>query len=151
VLGDLYQLTGESKLAEQQYATVRAIARLAAINKQVYNRQLVLFDANHGVNLAEALDLAEQELAVRKDTYGYDAYAWALLANGRAAEADEAMAHALSLGTRDAQLLYHAGMIAQALGDQARARTLLSDALALNPGFDPLQAVRARAALEELR
>jgi tetratricopeptide (TPR) repeat protein len=150
-LGDLYQLTGQTKLAEQQYATVRVIAQLAAVNQQVYNRQLVLFDVNHGVNPAEALRLAEAELAVRKDIYGYDAYAWALLANGRAAEADAAMAQALSLGTRDAQLFYHAGLIAQAVGDEARARTLLNDALALNPGFDPLGAARARAALEALR
>ena len=150
-LGDLYRLTGQETLAKEQYATVRAIAGLAAINRQVYNRQLVLFDVNHGEQLDEALALATTELAVRKDVYGYDAYAWALLANGRAAEADEAMAHALSLGTRDALLLYHAGMIARAVGDASRARTLLTDALALNPGFDPLQVVRARAALEELR
>ncbi len=150
-LGDLYRLTGRDALADQQYATVRAIAKLAAINRQVYNRQLVLFDVNHGVNLAEALDLATRELALRRDVYGYDAYAWALLANGRATEAGAAMAHALSLGTRDAQLYYHAGLIARAVGDDARARRLLSSALELNPGFDPLQAVHARAALEELQ
>lgn len=150
-LGDLYELRGQTKLAEQQYATVRVIARLAAVNQQVYNRQLVLFEVNHGTDLPEALRLAEAELVVRKDIYGYDAYAWALLANGRAAEADRAIAQALALGTRDAQLLYHAGLIAQAVGDAARARTLLNDALALNPGFDPLGALRARAALEELR
>jgi tetratricopeptide (TPR) repeat protein len=150
-LGDLYALSGRPELATQQYATVRAIARLAAVNQQVYNRQLVLFDVNHGVELAEALTLAENELAVRKDIYGYDAYAWALLANGRATEADAAMTHALSLGTRDAQLLYHAGLIAKAVGDQPRARTFIREALALNPRFDPLQAQRARAALGELR
>ncbi|MFZ5853309.1 MAG: tetratricopeptide repeat protein [Chloroflexota bacterium] len=150
-LGDLYRLTGHETLAREQYATVRAIAGLAAMNRQVYNRQLVLFDVNHGEHLDEALALAKTELSVRKDVYGYDAYAWALLANGRAAEADQAMAHALSLGTRDALLLYHAGMIARAVGDAPRARTMLADALALNPGFDPLQVVRARAALEELR
>ena len=85
-LGDLYKLSGQPALAEQQYATVRAIADLASIEKQVYNRQLVLFDVNHGERLAEALALAQAELAVRKDVYGYDAFAWALLANGRAAE-----------------------------------------------------------------
>ena len=146
-LGDLYQLSGQATLAEQQYKTVRAIAQLQALQGKVYNRQLVLFDANHGENAAEAVSLAEGELAVRKDIYGWDVDAWALLAAGRAADADAAMQHALVLGTNDALLAYHAGMIAHGLGDDARAKTMLLRALALNPGFDPLQAVRARAVL----
>jgi len=150
-LGDLYALRGDSKLAEQQYATVEAIAQLAALNRQVYNRQLVLFSVNHERNVAEALRLADQELAVRKDVYGYDAKAWALLANGRAADADAAMQQALALGTRDALLDYHAGMIASALGDTARARTSLTAALAIKGALDPLSAGRAQAALEKLR
>ena len=58
--------------------------------------------------------------------------------------------NALALGTHDALLQYHAGMIANALGDTARARQLLQAALNLNPGFDPLQAARARATLDTL-
>jgi tetratricopeptide (TPR) repeat protein len=150
-LGDLYALRGDSKLAEQQYSTVEAIAQLAALNRQVYNRQLVLFSVNHDRNLADALRLADQELAIRKDVYGYDAEAWALLANGRAADADVAMEHALALGTRDAMLDYHAGMIAAALGDTTRARTSLSAALAIKGALDPLAASRAEAALGKLR
>ena len=146
-LGDLYQLTGQPRLAEQQYATVRAIAALQALQPKVYNRQLVLFDANHAEDPAGAVRLAETELTVRKDVYGWDADAWALLAAGRAGDADAAMQKALALGTNDALLLYHAGMIAHGVGDDGRARSLLERALALNPGFDPLQAVRARQVL----
>jgi tetratricopeptide (TPR) repeat protein len=149
-LGDLYQLSGQPRLAKEQYATVRTIGELASIQKQVYNRQLVLFDVNHGQRLEEALTLAQSELAVRKDVYGYDALAWALLANGRAAEADVAIRLALAQGTEDALVEYHAGIIANALGDQPRARDLLRQALGLNPGFDPLQAQRARATLQAL-
>ncbi len=149
-LGDLYQLSGQSALADQQYQTVRAIAQLQASQPTVYDRQLVLFDVNHGQDVAAAVALAERELAVRKDVYGWDAYAWALLAAGRAGEADAAMTHALSLGTVDALLSYHAGMIAHALGDDGRARTSLETALKLNPGFDPLQAARARQVLADL-
>ena len=146
-LGDLYQLTGQPRLAEQQYATVRAIAALQALQPKVYNRQLVLFDANHAEDPAGAVRLAETELTVRKDVYGWDADAWALLAAGRAGDADAAMQKALALGTNDALLLYHAGMSAHGVGDDGRARSLLERALALNPGFDPLQAVRARQVL----
>jgi tetratricopeptide (TPR) repeat protein len=149
-LGDLYQLSGQPKLADQQYRTVRVIARLQALQPKVYNRQLVLFDANHGEDLTRAVSLAESELAVRKDVYGWDAYAWALFAAGRAGEADAAMVHALALGTHDAVLLYHAGMIAHGVADDPRARTLLEQALKLNPGFDPLQAARAQQVLASL-
>ena len=95
--------------------------------------------------------LAEAELELRRDIYGYDALAWALLADGRAAEAREQMAEALALGTRDATLLYHAGMIELALGNDAAARTFLEDALASDPSFDPLAVHEARAALATLR
>ena len=57
------------------------------------------------------------------------------------------MHNALALGSHDPLLAYHAGMIAHALGDDARARALLDQALATNPGFDPLQAARARQTL----
>ena len=149
-LGDLYALRGDTKLANQQYATVEAIAHLAAINQYVYNRQLVLFDVNHDRDLATALTLAQQELAVRKDVYGYDADAWALLANGRAAEADAAMRVALGFGTHDALLLYHEGEIDLALGRTAEARAHLSQALAINGALDPLAASKATASLATL-
>jgi tetratricopeptide (TPR) repeat protein len=149
-LGDLYQLAGDTRRAEQQYATVRAIAKLQAVQAQLFNRQLVLFDVNHGQDVSGALGLAERELKVRPDVYGWDAYAWALLANGRAAEADAAMRHAVALGTHDALLSYHGGMIAHALHDDASARAKLGEALALNAGFDPLQSARARDVLATL-
>jgi tetratricopeptide (TPR) repeat protein len=149
-LGDLLALQGDAHGAQQQYDTVLAIAQLQGSNGLVFNRQLVLFDVNHGRDLAMALQLADKELVERRDVYGYDAEAWALLANGRAAEADAAMGKALTLGTRDAMLLYHAGAIAQAVGDEARARDLLGQALAIRGALDPLSASKAEATLSEL-
>ena len=64
-----------------------------------------------GEDLARALRPPGFEQVARKDIYGYDALAWALLANGRADEARAQMAEALALGTRDAKLLYHAAMV----------------------------------------
>ena len=149
-LGDLYAVTGDRVHADEEYQTVQLIGTLARINAQLFNRQLVIFDADHSVHAADAVRLAAAELRVRKDIYGYDAYAWALYADGRAAEARSAMSHALSLGTRDAKLLYHAGMIAAATGDRATARSLLQQALAISPSFDLLQAGRARTELGRL-
>jgi tetratricopeptide (TPR) repeat protein len=149
-LGDLYALRGDTADANKQYDTVEFMGQLAAVNAQVYNRALVLFWVNHERNATQALALAETELQTRKDIYGWDAYAWALLANGRAADADAAMQNALALGTNDALLSYHAGMIAAALGDTARARTLLQDALSLTGALDPYSANRASDTLATL-
>jgi len=150
-LGDLLALRGDDRGAQQQYATVLAVAQLQGSSGLVFNRQLVLFDVNHGRDLATALQLADRELAERGDVYGYDADAWALLANGRAAAADAAMTKALALGTRDAMLMYHAGEIALAVSDSTRARDLLTQSLAIRGALDPLSASKAQATLDGLR
>jgi tetratricopeptide (TPR) repeat protein len=149
-LGDLYAITGQMEQAQSQYGTVQFIGKLAAINQVIYNRQLALFDANHDQKLSEALDLASKEAAVRKDIYSDDTLAWALYKNGRAAEASTAMDQAMKLGTQDALLYYHAGMIDQSLGHRQQAQALLTKALALNPHFDLLQARIAQAMLDQL-
>jgi Flp pilus assembly protein TadD len=129
---------------------VLAIGSLAGEAAGVHDRTLSLYLASRGEDPARALALAESELAARKDVYGYDALAWALLANGRAGEAREAMTEALALGTRDAKLLYHAGMIEAELGNTSAARDLLEDALATDASFDPLAVRAARATIAHL-
>ncbi|MEP6638220.1 MAG: tetratricopeptide repeat protein [Chloroflexota bacterium] len=151
--GDLYTLRGaggDARRAAADYATVEAIAKLAGEAAGVYDRTLAIYLANHGLEPTRAVALADAELVVRKDVYGYDADAWALLAAGRLSDADAMMARALAFGTKDAKLLYHAGMIATALHQTDRARTLLGESLALDSSFDPLQVARARATLATL-
>jgi tetratricopeptide (TPR) repeat protein len=150
-LGDVHAHAGRSAEASKQYALVEYIGRLSALNQVVYNRELALFYADHGRRLPEALDLARRELDVRRDVYTRDVLAWTLHQNGRTTEAAAAMADALKLGTRDARLLFHAGMIYKAAGDPDRARDYLGQALALNPRFHPLQAETAARTLAELK
>jgi len=107
------------------------------------------FRADHDVDVDGAYDAAAREYAVRRDVYGADAVAWTALKTGKVDVARAASARALRLKTPDPRLLYHAGMIARAGGDQARKRELLARALALSPAFDPVHAPLARKALEE--
>lgn len=147
---DLFELRGgrgDADRASDDRATVLAIAQLYGGAAGVYDRTLSLFLASHDQDPARALRLAETEIAVRRDVYGYDALAWALLANGRATEAQAAMEKALASGVRDAKLLYHAGAISIALGDDEAGRVLLRDALALDPSFDPRDVARIRQIL----
>jgi tetratricopeptide (TPR) repeat protein len=146
-LGDLYALAGRDQEAKAQYALVEQIARLSQMNGTLYNRQLALFYADHDLKPAEAYENAAGEYAARRDIYGADAVAWAALKAGKLSEAQAAMREALRLGTRDARLFYHAGMIAAGAGDHEQARTYLTQALSLNPHFDPIHSPKAREAL----
>jgi tetratricopeptide (TPR) repeat protein len=149
-LGDLYTLTGQEEEADLRYDTVGLIGDLAAINGQIYNRQLARFYLDHDRNLDVALRLALAELETRQDVFGYDTAAWAYYKNGMLPQAQEMMERALSLGTRDAVLFYHAGLISLSLDRPADAEMYLKEALSVNPYFSPLQTPHAREVLEEL-
>ena len=145
-LGDLYLKTGKEAKAEALFDRLEQVTA----GKAEYLRERSLFQADHDRKLPEALALAEEDLAQRKDVYGYDALAWALYKNDRPEEAAQAIKEAMKLGTKDAKLLYHAGMIHRRLGDKDKAREELGRALALNPYFSILQAEKARQTLAEL-
>jgi len=148
-LGDLYKLDGREAQAAAQYRLVEQIGKINELNGTLYNRQLALFYADHDMKSDRAYENASREYALRKDIYGADALAWAALKNNRVAEAQSLIRSALQLGTQDARLFYHAGMIAKASGNLKQAREYLQRSLTLNPQFDPLQAAIARKALAE--
>lgn len=150
-LGDLYLVTGLPEQANIQYDTVEFIGTLVAVNQQIYNRQLANFYSDHDMHLDKALELALTELESRKDIFGYDAAAWAQYKNQNYEEAQTLMNQALALGTRDASLYYHAGMIEFALGNKEKAREFLTDALAVNPHFSVLNSAVAQRTLETLQ
>jgi tetratricopeptide (TPR) repeat protein len=153
-LGDVYAVSGDKVNAEKQYALVEFIGKLSAINQQVFNRELAIFYADHDRKLPEALTLAQKELEVRHDVYTSDAIAWALLKNHQAVQARIEMEKALRMGTKDALMEYHAGMIYAALGDKTEATTHLKRALAINPHFHVIfadQAMKTLAGLDGQR
>jgi tetratricopeptide (TPR) repeat protein len=145
-LGDLYAKLGRADEAERHYATFESLEpENAAAENDMHH--LVAYWTDHDKNLDEALALARKERERRKDVYTCDALAWALYKKGLHAEAKAASDEALRLGTRDPRLLYHAGMIAYALGERGRGADYLRRALAINPAFDVLQADVARRTL----
>jgi len=149
-LADIYAKTGNMAEAGKQYKLVEYIGLLGHINQVLHNRDLALFYADHDRNLPEALTLARKEFEVRSDIYTWDALAWALYKNGKFAEANEAMTHALRLGTKDPMLLFHAGMIAAKLGHGAEAERQLGAAIEINPHFSVLYATTAAEQLSAL-
>nr|MDP9328464.1 tetratricopeptide repeat protein [Actinomycetota bacterium] len=148
-LGDLYQLTGETELAREQFDLVSTIQRLFVSNGVNVDLELSLYQADHG-DAAAALETARAEWNRRHSILVADALAWALHANGEDRLAARYSRKALSLGTRNALSLFHAGMIQLALGDRTAARGFLTQAVGTNPFFSIRYAAEAQATLRSL-
>ncbi len=146
LIGDLLGQSGDSAGAAAQYSTIRAIEQLGSTAGAVYDRQLLLFDLDHGGASEALLAHARTALAARPDATGHDLVAWALYRLGRPTEALVESRLALATGTRDARILAHAGAIELAVGDP-RGRQDLQAALDLGPALDPLQRVELAAIL----
>jgi tetratricopeptide (TPR) repeat protein len=138
-LADIYALQGRESRSRELLDSIGS--------DTLDGRHIANIDADHDIHLEEAYSLARKDWSHRHDVFGADTLAWTALKAGRVDEAGAAMADARRLGTRDARMLYHAGMIAFAAGDRKNGRRLLRESLALNPRFDLLQARRAREAL----
>jgi tetratricopeptide (TPR) repeat protein len=149
-LGDVYKKAGKRNEAQQQYDLVEYIAHLGKLNQVLANRELALFYADHEIKLADALEFARRELAVRHDIYTWDALAWVLYKRGQAQEAAAAMKKALSLNTDDPLLLYHAGMIYHSLGQDSDSEQFLNRAIKANPHFHVFYAEVALRTLDDI-
>lgn len=134
-LGAVYEKIGNPAQARRQYELVEYIGKLTALNQSLYNRELAYFYADHNLKPKEALELARRELDYRRDIYAHDVLAWNLFRNGHFAEARASIDEALKLGTKDAKLFFHAGMIYFSLGEKGKAKEFLARALAVNPYF----------------
>ncbi len=150
-LYDLYLKVGRPADAEKQHDLIEFIGNLNPINQRLFYRDLALFYADHDLKLKESLELAQEELKVRQDIYTWDIMAWVLYKNGRAQEAEAAIAKALRMGTKDALVYFHAGMIYRQLGDPAKAGEYLGKALATNRQFHIFYADDAAKMLDDRR
>jgi tetratricopeptide (TPR) repeat protein len=148
-LGDIFTSLGRTDDARREHELVEFVEKSGAMDG-TYSLQLALFWADHDTRLDDALTVTERERRARSDIYTCDALAWCLYKNGKLAEAKTAITEALRLGTRDPRLHYHAGMIANALGDHGAATKYLKTALEINPDFDILQSDNARNTLKQI-
>jgi tetratricopeptide (TPR) repeat protein len=140
---------GRPAEAGRALALARAASRLAGAAGVAPEGIDVLAEADHG-DPARAVRMAADLWSRSRATGAADAYAWALHAAGRDAEALPLAQQALALGGRPALWLYHRGVIRAALGDQAGAVADLREALRTDPAFSPLHAPRAGVLLRTL-
>ena len=131
-LGDLARATGRTDLAAQQDGLLRTEETLLAAAGVNLDLEQAVFDASHG-DPAAGLAAARAEWRRRHAVTVADAYAWALHESGLDARAAHLASFAMHLGTRNALVAFHAGMIQLALGHRASAEALLRRAHAINP------------------
>jgi len=139
---------GKADEGKALFAEFEVNARKELATADNANRELIFYYTDYASRPAEALRIAAQEFERRKDVYTLDAYGWALAMNGRNDEARQHLQDALAVGVRDAQLLYHSGIIAERSGNMAEAANFLRQSLEVNPVSE--HAAEARTALERL-
>ncbi|MCO8125256.1 tetratricopeptide repeat protein [Stieleria sp. TO1_6] len=134
LLADLFFVNDQPEQAGQWLDKADlAMAEEAKIAAAAHHREYANLLADHALRPAQAVEMARADLERRPDVYSYDSMAWALYRNQDYVQAQQMIEHALQLGTRDAAIYYHAGMIKQANGDAVAAESLLNTSREINP------------------
>jgi tetratricopeptide (TPR) repeat protein len=134
-LGDVYTVAGQPDAANEQYALVDAMTQLYTNNGVDTDVEMALFRADHDRDLGQGLEQARAGYEQRPSIKAADVLAWTLYKTGNFTEARTYSQEALKLGTKDALMLFHAGMIESALGNRIAATEYLESALRINPFF----------------
>jgi Flp pilus assembly protein TadD len=148
VLAHALDRAGRTADADLAYADFLKAATSLINGNDNANEELTFYYLEHDHDPAEALRIAQIEIARRHDVNTLDAYAWALCANGRYQEAQKQIAKALEVGVREASMFYHAGVIAAKLKDEVSAARYLNESVELNPSSE--NATAAHKALQKL-
>jgi tetratricopeptide (TPR) repeat protein len=110
-LRELYREQGSLMEARNQEQLLDVVDHLARANFENTDRNLALVLADEERHLDRALELAQNELAFRRDVYTYDALAWVLYKLKRLPEAQAAMRKALAYHTPEPSFARHAKLI----------------------------------------
>ena len=139
-------------------AKTNFLAAEAAMNEEAQDpkagpahaRERAIYYLKRNKKLPLALDIARQELKVRKDVFTYDLLAWAQYKNGKFAAAAQTIDKALRTDCGDALVLFHAGMIHASLNNDQQSLKFLRRAIQVNPYFDLNLADQAKSQIKSL-
>jgi len=135
-LGDLHLFNRKPEAAKLAHEAARSAYRASLTRREVlYVHHLAAFFSDSEQDAARAVQLAEQDLKLRKTAAAYDSLAWALYRRGDFPAAVAASEKALAGGIRDSHILYHAGTIRISVGEVAEGQRLLRRAAETNPYF----------------
>ena len=154
VLGDVYLKCNRKRAATEAYDRASLLMAEEAEHPKAgpaHARERAAFLLDQNRDLSLALSLAKEDFKLRSDLYCHDLLAWAHFKNGNLQQAKISIDCALSVGSKDARIHFHAGMIQAALGNVDEAIQSLEFALAANPYFSIHGAKIAANKLKELK
>jgi tetratricopeptide (TPR) repeat protein len=131
-LAQALQLAGNTDEANKAFAEFEQKSLLETNRGDNSNHELIFYYADYARQPAKALEVAQREIARRRDVFTLDSYAWALYQNGQYEDARKQIETALAVGVRDAKIFRHAGEIALKSGDKAAAEHYLRESAELN-------------------
>ena len=149
-LAEIHLAQGDAAAAREDLALVGVMQKLLAANGSNVDLDISAIDADFRTPGAADIARARRGRAARPGVIGDQVLGWVLTRAGRCAEGDRLATRSLRLGTRDALMLFQAGMAASCAGHTDAARQRLSAALALNPAFSVRWAPVARRELARL-
>jgi tetratricopeptide (TPR) repeat protein len=121
-LAEALELAGQTDEASKAFAEFERKSLAETNIADNSNHELIAYYVDDAHQPVKALEVAQREIARRKDVFTLDCYAWALAANGEYAAANAQIQKALQVGVKDPKILAHAGFIAQHLSETARAQ-----------------------------
>ena len=130
------EAAGQAQNAHATFAQFESLASAPETATDTSTLDLILMYAGNTVSAANALTLAQKDIGARQDVWTWDAYAWALYANARYKDADDAIQKAIAVGIQSAQIFDHAGHIAQKLGHATDAARYFGLSLQANPSSE---------------
>lgn len=149
-LGELYaslELDGDAKSQYEKLGGLLEQAKAAGVDESLIRAR---YESDHGDPAVAVELLRGQWRKQHRSAAVADALGWALHRAGRSEEGLEYARQAVETGVRNASYAYHLGVIERELAQYGPARRHLEEALRTNPAFSPLDAPKARQALETL-
>jgi tetratricopeptide (TPR) repeat protein len=119
-LGEALMRAGQKAEANAVFAEFEKRALAESDDADNANRELIVWYIDFANRPADALRIAEKEIARRHDVFTIDSYAWALAATGDLPRASIEIRKAVGTGVKDPQILQHAAAIARRLGTTAQ-------------------------------
>lgn len=132
-LADAQERAGNTRAAKENWQRFELEALAEAGSHDNANRELIAWYTRRAENYAAAWKLAQRELEHRQDVFTLARAAEAALVNDKASEAWNLLDRVLKTGYKDADLLYLAGRVLAAQGEQGRSREFFAEAASFNP------------------
>lgn len=155
-LADTHAAVGDNKKAEQNSFLAELAFQKSSTGGVNNDYELASYYAQHNKKLELAITLSRKSIVVRPNLFTSDTLAWSLYQSKKYPEAKTAIDQALVKGDKIPIILYHAGMIAEKMGQNDQAKTYLNEAFKqdkyfLETHFSLLDYASAQAALKRLK